>query len=520
MKFIFLLFNLLFLQFLSQCYAQTNIKQELQNADPVKYTDSTTFDEQINTHQRFLKDAIAANDKKKQFYSYIYLWSDFFYDNNYPEATRAQLNAKKIASEMGNISWQGASYLRAGIVSFEMERYDEAIQNFKLTLAICRETKDTLCIGESLQEISITYRGMKKYDSAHYFFKKALPFLQRASSRAQMGIYFNSFGNLLSEQGNYAEAKIYLDSSIAIAMDGTDVYVQMTFKNNLADFYGNIGEFDKAINLLKESIPINKQNKWADILVYNYGVLYKIYEKKKDYPNAYRYLQSYNRINDSLYGAETQLKIAAIKTKAENEKRNAALKQKQMELSNAKQTMEIILLLVILGITIISFFIARLIGRTKKTKAALLQNKENLNALTQLLIKKNSLLAEQDEAFLKLKKDNAASAKHTQNTITEPEDFEKNLYNQRILTKEDWLSFKIYFEKAYPGYLFRLRNNYATLTEAEERSFLFIKLNLKNKEVAAILGISVDSVNKTRSRLRKRLNLPDAIDLDEYVKNF
>ena len=99
-------------------------------------------------------------------------------------------------------------------------------------------------------------------------------------------------------------------------------------------------------------------------------------------------------------------------------------------------------------------------------------------------------------------------------------DFEMNLYNQRILTAENWAAFKIYFEKAFPGYLFRLRNAFPSLTEAEERLFLFIKLNLTNKEAAAILGISADSVKKTRTRLRKRLALDEKTEIDEFVRLF
>ena len=111
--------------------------------------------------------------------------------------------------------------------------------------------------------------------------------------------------------------------------------------------------------------------------------------------------------------------------------------------------------------------------------------------------------------------------KQEENNFTaDKDDFEKQLYNQRILTDADWSSFKNYFEKAYPGYLIRLRNAHNSITEAEERMFLFIKLNLTNKESAAMLGISTESVKKSRQRLRKRLALEEAVELDDYVKGF
>ncbi len=95
-----------------------------------------------------------------------------------------------------------------------------------------------------------------------------------------------------------------------------------------------------------------------------------------------------------------------------------------------------------------------------------------------------------------------------------------HITNQRILTNGDWVSFKTKFKKVYPGYLFRLRTAYPILSEAEERLFLFIKLNLKTKEIAAILGISVDSVKKARFWLRKRIHLNEDVPLDNFIHDF
>jgi DNA-directed RNA polymerase specialized sigma24 family protein len=113
-----------------------------------------------------------------------------------------------------------------------------------------------------------------------------------------------------------------------------------------------------------------------------------------------------------------------------------------------------------------------------------------------------------------------SDARSLTNEPTHAFQLEDNLYNQRILTDADWTIFKNHFEKVYPGYLFRLRAAFDKLSEAEERLFLFIKLNLKTKESAAILGISVESVKKTRNRLRKRLNLAEEEHLDNFIHNF
>ena len=44
-----------------------------------------------------------------------------------------------------------------------------------------------------------------------------------------------------------------------------------------------------------------------------------------------------------------------------------------------------------------------------------------------------------------------------------------------------------------------------------------IRLQLTSKQMAAMLGISVDSVHKTRQRLRQRLQLNPDVNLDDFI---
>lgn len=505
---------------IADCAAQTDIKKELRIANPVKPSDTFSFSKKLGIHEKYLSDAIAAKDKKRQFYGNIFQWSDFFNQSNYPAAIKSVLQAEKIALESGNRSWEGACYLRKGIVLCELDRSGEAITNFKKSLNCCIETKDSLGTGDSMEEIAIVYKRMEKYDSSLFYYHEALPYVEKFAAKDRLSSYLNNYGNLLMLTGKFPEAKKYMDSSISIIMQTTNVYLQMTYKNNLAVLYEKMGNDKGAFEILDSCIAINKKFNWPDLLINNYSMLQDLYFKKHDYLSAYRFLESYHQVNDSIKGADVQVKIAELSSKVEAEQAELKLQKSKLELVNAKRLSETRFWIIVLGLTTMSFIAWYFFSRSKKSKKELQKNREDLSTLTQLLIDKNSLLAEQEETILNLKTTNPVSPANGHENIPGPEDFEKNLYNQRILTKEDWSSFKIYFEKAYPGYLFRLRDRFPALTEAEERIFLFIKLNLKNKEAAAILGISADSVNKTRIRLRKRLALEESVDLDEYVKGF
>jgi DNA-binding CsgD family transcriptional regulator len=252
--------------------------------------------------------------------------------------------------------------------------------------------------------------------------------------------------------------------------------------------------------------------------------------KKGNYREAFEYLQKYDFINDSLKGATVKLRIAELDANYKAQQKDFILKQSQLDLAIAKQSLEKRTMLIIFVLIMLGLGIWIWLTQMKRAKKQKLQSQKDLAELTRILLEKNTALLELEQKLLKEpgnvideQKQEAETESLKQNeslSSTDKDDFEKNLYNQRILTNADWASFKTYFEKAYPGYLMRLRNAHPNITEAEERKFLFIKLNFTTKESAAMMGISPDSVKKTRTRLRKRLELEEGVDLVKYIQQF
>ena len=91
------------------------------------------------------------------------------------------------------------------------------------------------------------------------------------------------------------------------------------------------------------------------------------------------------------------------------------------------------------------------------------------------------------------------------------------LSSQTILTEEDWLKFKSLFEKIYPGFFINLQEKVNDITVAELRMAALTRLHLSTSQIASILGISANSVYKTKQRLRQRLNIDPEIDIEEAI---
>ncbi len=532
---------ILFCSSLSQ--AQTNFKAGWKTANPVKIKDSLSIDDKLKVHQAYWERAVADKNIINQIYGSLFLYEDFIVKQNYPEAAKHCHNIENLARASGNTAAQGYVTLKTSWLSLVVQKDAKmAVKQLWQGVSFCTEAKDSLCIGECLVQIASMHQDLNNLDSAYYYFKKAIPILKKYSL-SNLNSAYNNFSILLYYQDRYKEAFEYLDSAIAIAQKENDVREMTTYITNRAVYLYELKQYDKAWANYKYSDSINTKNNWLDDLVFDYRGLYKIALIKKDYKTAVDYLEKYHVLKDSLTGAGVQLKIAGLNANDEAQKKEIILKQSQLALIRAERGIEQRTWTIFTVALVLVFIVSLWIAQQKKEKRKQAHTLGNLEHLTRILLEKNSLLTDIEQKISVLQEksleDDASleqylhdknellaqitETKHDSNGAvpsSEPDDFEKNIYNQRILTPSDWSAFKIYFEKAYPGYLIRLRQAFPSLTEAEERILLFAKLNLTNKEAAAILGISADSVKKTRSRLRKRLLLNDKTDLDEFVKKF
>ena len=180
--------------------------------------------------------------------------------------------------------------------------------------------------------------------------------------------------------------------------------------------------------------------------------------------------------------------------------------------------------------------------RTKDLQVAnneLVTREEEITSQNEELTKQRETLALQNEALVESKKQqldlytqniiekteiihrvNAELELLRNKTIVENEQIEKfsGVLQSHILTEDDWEQFKKKFQDVYPNFFAGLRYRFPDITAAELRLSALIKLNLSLKEAAGTLGISVESVKKSRYRLRKKFDLREEESIDEFVR--
>lgn len=79
--------------------------------------------------------------------------------------------------------------------------------------------------------------------------------------------------------------------------------------------------------------------------------------------------------------------------------------------------------------------------------------------------------------------------------------------------------FRVYFEQVHPDFFDKLSGRFPVLTQNDLRLCAFLYLGMSTKEIAALTHREVRSVESSRLRLRKKLDLPSDTGLHDFLKS-
>jgi tetratricopeptide (TPR) repeat protein len=507
------LFPLIFLSlWFFNLTAQVNFREGWQNNNPVHKDSILSLAEKIKAHQNFLDKSVQQNNTLHQLYGQLYLVYDYFSVQDYVAAQVHLLEAETIANQSDNPGWLGWVIHRKAILALRLNKLEEALQEYEKAAQLCAEAKDSLCLAESLEQVSLMHAKLNDFENAQRVHLIAMPLIEKYGGEMQMGAALTNYGTTNSLQGRVEQSIPYFERAITIYRKLGKHKEEAKVLNNLADGYRRLKRYKDAMEIYQRCLEHNRKHQIFENLVINYSGIQTLASETRDFETAYEYLGLYFLLKDSLSGAEIQRKIAELEIKYESQKKELELEKSKSALRNSQRRLAQ-QNGIILGVLLLSALgIWRWQVQTKLAKKQLAERQQDLANLTKILLEKNTRILALEE---KAEEDLLT----VEPTLPTP-DIENDLFNQHILTEADWLAFKSAFEKAYPGYLIRLRRAYPGITNAEERLFLFIKLNLGTKESANMLGISATSVKKYRNRLRRRMNLAEEVDLEIFIRTF
>ena len=95
----------------------------------------------------------------------------------------------------------------------------------------------------------------------------------------------------------------------------------------------------------------------------------------------------------------------------------------------------------------------------------------------------------------------------------------KNI-EEEIGDDSNWDKFSLSFNMIHDNFLKRFAEEYSTMTHNDLRICAYIRMNLSNKEIANLLNVSVRTIESTRYRVRKKLELESDTNLNDYILRY
>lgn len=92
------------------------------------------------------------------------------------------------------------------------------------------------------------------------------------------------------------------------------------------------------------------------------------------------------------------------------------------------------------------------------------------------------------------------------------------LIDSQLDQEQRWGHFTLLFERLHPHFFANMQMAHPSLNTHDLRMMAMLRLNLSTKEIANLLGISPQSANTARYRLRKRLNLDASEALEAFLQ--
>jgi hypothetical protein len=317
---------------------------------------------------------------------------------------------------------------------------------------------------------------------------------------------------------------------------------------NLSMAYANIGETysqiaagknktalpdslkDRNTCLLKAEYNLNQARLIAEQLhsvyirseVYNsFADLYVQMERHKE---AYQYLKLSYAMKDSLRNIDKEKEFARMEAQLLVKKQTDSLNYlnvlKDKEIAQKKlERNGGILLISLIGIIGLLIINRQKIRHQQKSREAEAETqritdlaKQQLDDFTKSIQEKNTLIEKFGAEIERYQ-----SLIWYNDDVPEEENTLQLLQNSVILTEEQWVNFQALFEKVHTGYISRVKTKFTDLTAAELRFVLLAKLGLANKEMAAMMGVSMEAIRVNKHRLLKKIHLPDGTSLEEMI---
>lgn len=374
----------------------------------------------------------------------------------------------------------------------------------------------------NISSLGIIQSKIKDFDKAEESFKIVIDHAKSFDNSVLLAQAYSNFGNMKRRQQLYSEALKYMEKSDSICLEQSlDIGLLINSINRSELFYDQ-GEFDNAQAILFKSQNILEGFKNPKLNLEYYKLFYKIQDSLGNKNLANTFFRIYKDAEFDYFGDLARTAIAEWELAREQQLRLQETANISLSLEKQKnEKYAIAFLLTSLFFILSIFFFIR-------NKRILIEketfNKNNILLAHKLEMKSKELL------FDSL---NNLNIQNTKNVIfqdlqalvnelpTVHQSKFKNLAKKLKASSNDKFldEFEMRFTGVYEEFYSKILGIAPDLTPNELKVCGLIRLNISSKEIVILTNRTLGTIENTRMSIRKKLNLSNQDNLQQFLIN-
>lgn len=415
--------------------------------------------------------------------------------------------------------------------------HDEAksIENFKDQLNVARSLKDEHFVVNAYNNLGLVYEVFKKYQPARHYLSKTIRILEKKKQLENRDsiILMMAFLNLSDVhfyQHQYDSSKITFQKTL-------DLYYMLTKKKSL--YLGGYKSYISILFAEKKYPEVNRflqQFSHDKLDINNQLILASYYIRYAEATHQFdilskwtnHYIRYQGEMNDSILNAQQEFSDLIGQFYVTGAEQNLALEKNKLEnvIASKRKTTNLLI------VTYVAGFILFLAGcivlieirkRGRMEKRLIQTEKENLDMSIELqkkdLSKASIDLKERTEiiddfltTFKGIEKKSEGDAK--QLLVEKMKELKQ--FSASRTTLDQIMEHQEIVNSAFHD---KLRELHPTLTQNDIDLCSYLILGLSTKDIANLKGITPHSVRVTKSRMKKKMELDENNDLENYLQN-
>lgn len=401
----------------------------------------------------------------------------------------------EIAITLGNI----------GIDFVVQKDFDRSLEYLNKSLQIAIKINDLDGVAYQYNNIAnIYFDHLKDFNSALINFIEALKINYKLKNKKQEGIYLMNIGITYLELNKNDSALIYLQRANKIFVELNNKLFIADCQIAIGEYYYKVGDVYLSLKYADSAYSVAKLNGFKPELLNSVSLLNKIYVSLNNFEKAYEYVIIKHQIIDSTAFELNKKELYKMELQYNYDKEEK-LKLINQQRRNFWVSFTIVCLLLIIIITILLYSRQRIKSRNNFLEKEKIQDKLNskskelaLNIM--VLIKKNEMFTDILHKLGNI--EDQIRHKETKDIVQKIMKDIRNNNDSKMINE-----FSLRFQEVHTGFYEILLKSFPDLTQNELKLCAFLRLNMTTKDISEITGQLPLTIDKARTRLRKKLGI-------------